>query len=166
METTLSKTTVLGRALYLEFRQGEFTAQVVLMPECVIGLQFKGMRVMRRTISALHPRKSWRFSSVDSATREAHKTRVDLSTGTGVMIPVENLDMAKGYAQENLKFVGSILQQLHHQSWVLEKQPIAVDFSYEDFLDAEAGKTPAALVRRINRSRAAFGFSEDLFAKA
>ena len=63
----MDKNKVLGKALYLEFRKEQYTVQLVLTPEAVNeNGEYVPMRLMRRQISAYHPRKTWRFDTAGS----------------------------------------------------------------------------------------------------
>ena len=73
---------------------------------------------------------------------------------------------AKYEAKQQLQFVKPLLSQLHHQGWVLEKSPFAVEFAQEDATKIAEGSTPQGLVRRLLRTREALGFPTDLFKTA
>jgi hypothetical protein len=56
--------------------------------------------------------------------------------------------------------VNTVMSQLYHQGWKLNKQPITVEVSEEDAMKTHDGKTPPALIRRIDKARIELGFSE------
>lgn len=158
----MDKNKVLGKALYLEFRKEQYTVQLVLTPEAVNeNGEFVPMRLMRRQISSHHPRKTWRFDNAGMGTINEHKERV--MNFDGSFKQMETAD-AKYEAKQQLQFVKPLLSQLHHQGWVLEKSPFAVEFAQEDAMKIAENATPQGLVRRILRVREVLGFPTDLFA--
>lgn len=158
----MDKNTVLGKALYLEFRRENYTLQMVLLPDSIDETgNYTPVTLMRRQISSYHPRKSWRFDKPSySLVPELKGIAVDMENKPLVL----DVDTAKVVAKTHLQFVKPLLSQLHHQGWTLQKQPVAVEFSHEDRTLVEGKNTPQGLVRRILRSREAFGFDKELFA--
>lgn len=160
----MDKNKVLGKALYLEFRKDSYTVQLVLTPEAINeNGEYVPMRLMRRQISVHSPRKTWRFDSAGVGAMNSQKETVLQVDNTFKQF--ETAD-AKYVAKTALQFVKPLLSQLHHQGWVMEKSPFAVEFSQEDAQKVEQSATPQGLVRRILRVREALGFPSDLFATA
>ena len=159
----MDKNTVLGKALYLEFRRGDYTLQIILTPEVVDeNGELRTTTLMRRQISEHHPRKSWRFDSARTADR-ALRNVVRNPDGT---FKEYELSEAKHFAQQGLAFISPLLSQVHHQGWTLQKQPVAVEYSFEDLALVRSQSTPQGLIRRVLRSREALGFDKNLFAMA
>lgn len=159
----LNKNTVLGKALYLEFRRDKYTLQLVLTPEALdANGEYQPTYLMRRQISSFSPRKTWKFDNAGNATKNARK---DVVLGLGSSFKeIDELSTAKFLSKEALQFVKPLLSQVFHQGWKLEKHPVAVEFSLEDLNLIRENSTPQGLVRRILRSRDAFGFDKNLFA--
>lgn len=157
----MDKNTVIGKALYLEFRRENYTLQMVLLPDSIDELgNYKPVSLMRRQISSYHPRKSWRFDSPSYSTTPTLK---EYAVGADNTMNVLDLTTAKFVAKMNLQFIKPLLSQVHHQGWTLQNKPIAVEFSHEDRTLVEGKNTPQGLVRRILRSREVFGFDKELF---
>lgn len=160
----MDKNKVLGKALYLEFRRGAYTLQLVVTPEAIDeNGEFRPTTLMRRQISEHHPRKSWRFDTAGNSQRTTRQSEVVTPEGS-----FKQFDLAEGKfkAKEALQFVKPILSQVFHQGWELQKQPVAIEFSLEDLALIRENNTPQGLVRRILRSRDALGFDKNLFAVA
>ena len=160
----MDKNKVLGKALYLEFRKEQYTIQLVLTPEAVNeNGEYVPIKLMRRQISSYHPRKTWRFDSAGLGSENSRKDAVIQFDSTFKQF--ETAD-AKYHAKTALQFVKPLLSQLHHQGWVMEKSPFAVEFAQEDATKIDEGSTPQGLVRRLLRTREALGFPTDLFKTA
>ena len=160
----MDKNKVLGKALYLEFRKEQYTIQLVLTPEAVNeNGEYVPIKLMRRQISSYHPRKTWRFDSAGTGATNEHKDKVIQFDNSFKQF--ETAD-AKYLGKMALQFVKPLLSQLHHQGWVIEKSPFAIEFAQEDATKIAEGATPQGLVRRILRTREALGFPTDLFKTA
>jgi hypothetical protein len=150
----------VGKAVYLEFRKGNYTYQMVMTPitSTLDGSKVVPASKMVRRISSYHPRRNWNFTSIP--------TTGDFALGRDVHGNFEFMDElgAKEFAARAIfRLAGSELDSLAHQGWELYKQPIAVEVSYKDIASIASGKTPNELMRRIERSRKSFDFSEALF---
>jgi len=143
-----------GKALYVEFRKAGYTYQFILTPEATFNGQFYPVHFMRRNMNAFQSRKNW---AID-ATRHLPSPPLDEVGGFAQASDVE----AKQMAELKLQFVKSTLSDLFYKEWVVFKNPIAVEVTYEDLDLIGQKKTPQALIRRIQRSRIEFGFGEDL----
>lgn len=160
----MDKNTVLGKALYLEFRRDQYTIQLVFTPETIDeNGEFVPLTLMRRQISNYHPRKTWRFDNAGTSAVATHKAEV-LSSISGNTFLEFDEPTAKFHAKTALQFAKPLLSQLFHQGWKLEKSPFAIEYSFEDLTLIRSGSTPQGLVRRILRSRDALGFDKNLFA--
>jgi hypothetical protein len=158
----MDKNTVLGKALYLEFRRDQYTIQLVFTPEAVDeNGEFVPVTLMRRQISNYHPRKTWRFDTAGHQARIDHKSEVMDTDGK-----FKEFDeaTAKFHAKTALQFAKPLLSQLFHQGWKLENKPFSLEYSFEDLALIRSNSTPQGLVRRILRSREALGFDKNLFA--
>lgn len=157
----MDKNTVLGQALYLEFRRGQYTLQLILTPEVIDeNGELRPTTLLRRQISETHPRKSWRFDNAGH-TKAVERKAVLEPSGE---FKKYDLAEAKFLAREALQFVKPILSQVHHQGWELQKQPVAIEYSFEDLTLVRSQNTPQGLIRRVLRSRDALGFDKNLFA--
>ncbi len=159
----MDKNTVLGKALYLEFRREKYTLQLVLTPEALDeNGEYQPLTLMRRQISSFSPRKTWRFDNAGNAVKQERK---DAVLGLGAEFKeIGDETTAKYLSKNTLQFIKPLLSQIFHQDWKLEKQPIAIEFSLEDLTLIREGNTPQGLIRRILRSRDALGFDKNLFA--
>jgi hypothetical protein len=148
----MEKNTVLGKALYLEFRNLTNTYQLIITPEV---MKEDGTvsrpHALKRQLDPFHSRRNW------TAIPDHDRKNVVTS------LPEMNIPDAAMYARERMQFIKGKLSTLHHQGWKLYKTPVAVEFSYEDLLTVDAGDSPAALIRRILKARTAAGFEDSLF---
>ena len=144
-----------GKALYLEFRHGINTNQVILTPEgSTLAGKVVPMTAYRRRISPSTPRKSWKqFSSAI----------VSDQIGPGLFAQYPT-DHALSTVRDRIGFTDSLFNQLIMQGWTLYKQPIAVEVTVEDLEDIRMGKTPYKILGRITRCRRTLEFGESLFA--
>ena len=147
-------TKVIGKALYLEMRNGLHTMQLVMTPEgLTTSSKLVPMTIYRRRISKVQPRKTWKQIS-------AHTAPECDASGQSAQY---SLAQAQLVAKDKLSFTDSIFNQLVMQGWTLFKQPIAVEVTPEDMDDVRLGKTPYKILGRITRCRRTLGFGEELF---
>jgi hypothetical protein len=148
-------TSIAGKAVYLEFRHGNHTQQIILTPESVmLGGKTVPMTCYRRKISSANPRKTWKQVSSMAMSEVAG----------GTYIPMTK-EHALATVPNRLMFTDSLFNQLINQGWQLYKQPIAVEVTQEDLEDIRMSKTPYKILGRITRSRRALNFGEPLFAE-
>jgi hypothetical protein len=158
-----ANTTVSGKAIYLELTKNEYTSQVLIVPE---GITSKGnkqpLSLLRRTVSKWSPRKTWQQDN--SYTHQTELVSTVHSVGAVTTItPVADLEDATKMALESLVNVYNLFDYLADKDWVVRGTPITLDVSVADIDDLAAYTTPAALMRRLTRSRKAAGFPDDLF---
>jgi hypothetical protein len=151
----MANTAVVGKALYLEMRNGAYTTQIIFTPE---GTTLSGkavpMTCYRRKIASTAPRKSWKqFSSSAMSDRDITGTFTQLST-----------EHALSTVRDRISFTDSLFNQLIGQGWTIHKQPITVEVTPEDLDDVRMGKTPYKILGRITRCRRTLNFGEELFA--
>jgi hypothetical protein len=149
-----------GKALYLEFRKDNYTYQVIITPPAIdIEGNYVPASAMERRISSWHPRRNWNFSSVPTNADFALQRDAD-----GSFSQMPDTAQAQFVASVHIKrLIARTLDSLFHKGWTLFKQPVAVEATYKDLALIKSGKTSNDLVRRIERSRKAFGFPEALF---
>lgn len=150
-------TLIAGKALYLEFRNGPQTQQVILTPEGLTAAnKAVPMTCYRRKISAVNPRKTWKQVSSSISSEK------DLMTGAFVQVSREH---ALVVAPNILNFTDSLFNQLIQHGWTLYKQPIVVEVTKEDLDDVRMSKTPYKILGRVTRCRRILNFGEALFAE-
>lgn len=153
---------LVGKALYLEFRKGVNTAQIIVTPE---GIDDKGKYVpvstWRRQISSWSPKKPWKCYTAPS--QEVVNSRKD--TCIGEIKEVADPDKALVMSEETLVDLTNTLNNLYNAEWQMLEKPIVVEFSVEDLLNTSAWETPQALIRRIVRARKELGFPDELIAQ-
>jgi hypothetical protein len=147
----------VGKALYLEFRRGDATQQILFTPEGVnANGKYVPMTTYRRRISEAAPRKAWK----------------QMSTG---FISEKNPDnslvqLGKEHAlrtvADRIAYTDNLFRQLIAQSWTLHKQPITVEVTPEDLVDVRESKTPYKILGRITRCRRTLDFGEALYKTA
>ena len=147
-------TTIAGRAVYMEFRKGTSTTQVLLMPEgrCTSGHTVP-MTMYRRRLSPSAPRKTWKmFASAVSGT-------VAMSTTSLLPIPEE----MRAEATKRLSFSYSLFDSLKSNGWTLYKEAVVVEVLPADLDDARMGRTPYKTLGRVLKARKFIGFPKEIF---
>lgn len=158
-ETTKSPKDTAGMALYLELRKSGYTYQIIItQPVITANGKPHRSRIMRRRMNAVQSRKNWRFETLGTSMPLTTKNIVtQVSEFTQ-----QPLDVAKEQTAVALAGLMPTLNQLFHQEYSLHIKPIMVEFTYEDFESLLTSKTPNGLIRRIQRTRIAQGFGEEL----
>lgn len=154
MTENITEPKVVGKALYIEFRKGGYTNQVIITPE---GTSAKGYYVpistYRRRISESAPRKTWRIlASIFHSERTAHGDLVKLDK-----------DHALATVSERMAYNYGLFNQLIDSGHKVHVKPFVVDVTPEDLDDVRNGKTPYKVIARITRCRRALDFGESLF---
>lgn len=147
----------VAKALYLEFRNGNNTYQIVAVPEVIDfhGTVRKAVALTRK-ISVWHPRRNWNFEPSQAS---IFASRRDPATG-GVL--KEDAETAKTASIQSLPIgLAQNLSRLGAQGYELFKTPVVVEVSFEDVDSIQESKTPLGLIRRIQRTRVANGWGED-----
>ena len=157
-----ANTTVVGKALYLELTNGDYTAQVLLTPEGIISNSSKQpIALLRRTVSRWSPRKTWQHDNAAYSNVEL-MSKVVADGATMKFVELSDDDATK-VALESLVATTDLLTYLASKDWTLRAKPIALEVSVADLDDLSKFETPAALMRRLTRSRKAAGYPDDLF---
>lgn len=146
-------TTPVGKALYLELRKGNGAYQMVFMPGYLDPRdgERKLPVVLKRQVSESSPRKQWKIAK---------------TWGYGDADLRKNMDHLSRPEIIEKMFINSVrtvMSQLFHQGWTLNKAPVAVEVSEEDATKVHDGKTPPALIRRIDKARLALGFGKEYY---
>lgn len=152
---------VAGKALYLEFRSGVYTYQMVVYPETISmdNASILGSGVMARRTSVYHPRRNWSFAGSPIILGENNQALRD-ANGDFESMTEEN---AKEYASRRIKrLLESTMTSLAHKNWKMFKTPIVVEMTYKDVEQLKTSKTPNDLMRRIIRTRLAFGWGDSI----
>jgi hypothetical protein len=162
-EITNPSATKVGEALYLEFRKGVNTAQVIITPEALTSAGvYVPTSTWRRQISQWSPRKQWSLYTPEGEVVRGRSENAKLSGSLGIGSSAVG---AYEYASEALLPLTSTLNNLINNEWILFEKPIVVEFSEEDLANTINNETPQALIRRILRVRKEFGFPEELIAE-
>lgn len=140
--------------MYAEFRRNASTLQMLITPDGYAESgEIVSAALYRRVVSAVSPKKQWSSSFLRSLgdtlstplTSEAEK---DIS-----------MDM-------RMSFAVGWLDSLAVGGWVIVKEPILVEASKKDMTDISTKTTPKKMLYRINQSRKALGYPEDLLTPA
>lgn len=162
-ETKKSPKDTAGMALYLEFRKPDYTYQIIItQPVITANGKPHRSRVMRRGMNAFQSRKNWHFETLGTAMPNITKNIVTQESE----FTQQPLDVAKEQTAVILAGIVPTLNQLFHKEYSLHIKPIMVEFTYEDFDTLMAKKTPNSLIRRIQRTRVAQGFGEEIVSKS
>jgi hypothetical protein len=153
---------LVGKALYLEFRKGVNTAQIIVTPE---GIDDKGKYVpvstWRRQISSWSPKKPWKCYT--APTTEIVNSRKD--TCIGEIKEVADPDKALVMSEETLVDLTNTLNNLYNAEWEIVEKPLVIEFSLEDLIATASWDTPQALIRRIGRARKEAGYPDELITE-
>ena len=161
--TTNPSATKVGEALYLEFRKGVNTAQVIITPEALTSAGvYVPTSTWRRQISQWSPRKQWSLYTPEGEVVRGRSENAKLSGSLGIGNSAVG---AYEYSAEALLPLTTTLNNLINNEWALFEKPIVVEFSEEDLANTINNETPQALIRRILRVRKEFGFPEELIAE-
>ena len=162
-DTTNPSATKIGEALYLEFRKGVNTAQVIITPEALTSAGvYVPTSTWRRQISQWSPRKQWSLYAPEGSVVAGRSENAKLSGSLGIGSSAVG---AYEYSSEALLPLTTTLNNLINNEWILFEKPIVVEFSEEDLANTMNNETPQALIRRILRVRKEFGFPEELIAE-
>jgi hypothetical protein len=143
----------VGKALYLELQKGTGAYQIIFVPG------YKDPRdgerklpvVLKRQVSVSSPRKQWKIAKTwGYGPADLRKTIDSLSWEDAVGTMFTNS-------------LNSVMSQLFHQGWAVNNRPLAVEVSEEDAMKVHDGKTPPALIRRIDKARIELGFEETYY---
>lgn len=144
---------VVGHALYLEFKNESTVYQMVFLPPADGSLGRSPFTVFRRQLSPAVSRKSWRFYTATA------------SSGSEFAIP----GSASSAREVGSNWIGqvtdNVMQQLINRGWKLYKEPIVVELTKDDIDDAHRGKIPYKALGRINKVRKFLSF-EDFWKRA
>ena len=139
---------VVGKAVYLEFRKGTSTTQVLLMPEGMASSHsLAPLAMYRRRLSVIQPKKTWRqiASSVTSVSASAGGVRTEQA------------------AMNLLAFADTLFQGLVKNEWKLYKEPVVVEVTAEDLEDVRRAKTPYKTLGRVWKARKFLGFPKEYY---
>lgn len=144
------KNKVVGKALYVEFRNGTQTYQMLLTPD---GVSSSGRAVpstmYRRQISKSKPRRAWKTYSLPALPLNAFGA-----------YETQSLDDAAQSANSRIDYMTTTLSQLNSYGYKLYKNPILVEVAQEDLESIRLSKTPYKILGRITRVRRTLGFGE------
>jgi hypothetical protein len=146
----------VGKAVYLEFRKGSMTTQVLFMPEGMASSHtIVPLSMYRRRISEHAPRKTWRL--IAGTTTTAKMAPV---TSGAVSNPA-----AASMATTMLTFADPLFTQLSTNNWKLLKEPVVVEVTADDLECVRTGKTPYKALGRIWKARKFLGFPAEFIDK-
>jgi hypothetical protein len=139
----------LGTALLLEYKDGVWTKQQVIVPSVKVGDSWTRPLMAQRWIASHAPRKQWRIYRGPSA----------------VFTEDATIDNAMSIASQAL---GYFSVQRHFETAIEQGNTRAVPIVLADLTEADAreamdGKAPSALLRRIQRARLEAGYPEHAY---
>lgn len=148
--------TPVGKALYLELQKNSSAYQIIFVPGYTDPRdgERKLPVVLKRQISVSSPRKQW---------------RVGKTWGYGEADLRKSIDSISRQDAVGLMFnnsLNTIMSQLFHQGWKVNSRPLAVEVSEDDVMKVYDGKTPPALIRRIDKARTELGYSNNYYTVA
>lgn len=153
---------LVGKALYLEFRKGVNTAQIILTPEGIDNTgKYVPVSTWRRQISSWSPKKPWRCYA--TANTDVVSFRKEMCVGE--IHEMDTPELALSLAHKTIVDLTTLLNNLYNSDWELVEKPLAIEFSLEDLIDTVSWNTPQALIRRIGRARKEANFPEELITE-
>lgn len=148
-------TKVVGKALYMEFRRGDETNQIIITPEAINASgKYVPITTYRRRISKTNPRKTWKQMST------VFKSEIEPISNKLVPLGKEH---ALATVADRISYTDNLFNQLITQSWQLHKQAFVVEVTQDDLEDIRLSKTPYKILGRITRCRRVLNFGESLF---
>lgn len=144
----------LATALLLEYKDGAWTKQQILIPAVKFEGEWTRPLMIQRYIANHSPRKQWRIYRGPSIHFEES---VDKENPTLVQF-MENMGRQLRYFSIDKHFETAIVnKETRSVPYVL------ADLSEADIREAKGGKAPAALLRRIQRARVEAGYPEHAY---
>ncbi len=147
---------ILGYAVYLEYRQGERTNQFLFtppMPNRETGTLVQAF-ALTRIIDQEHPRKTWRFRSIETPDITYNGAKREISQ-------ISDWDKAVTAVTPMLDAMKHYIARAKETEWNLTQQPIVVEVTLEDARYLDRHRSPEALIRRIRAARKDYGFPEN-----
>jgi hypothetical protein len=150
----MANANVIGKALYLELRDGAVTQQVLFTPEGITsGGKYVPLTTYRRRISATAPRKAWRqMTTMFMSERDPSGNLIQLGKEHALATVLDRVSYTEG-----------LFNQLTNNDYRIHGKPITVEVTSDDLEDVRLGKTPYKVLGRITRSRRVLDFGEALF---
>lgn len=138
----------LATAMLLEYKDGIWTKQQILIPSVKVGDSWSRPLLLQRWIASNAPRKQWRIYRGPSSTTAPEKLDEAMASASNAL----------NYFSVTKHFATALANQ--------EVRPIPVvlaDLTEADAHEALAGKAPSALLRRIQRARLEAGYPEHAY---
>lgn len=144
-------TTTPACAIYMEFTKAQSVWQVLILPEGQTSKHTTApMTMYRRRLTTTQPRKTWQMIG------SAHRF-----TPTSLTVQTR-----EAVAEQMLSFIDPLMSSLKTNGWKLNKQPVVVETSIEDFDAAITAKTPYKALSRVFKARKALGFPKEFIPAA
>jgi hypothetical protein len=142
----------VGKALYIELRRETETSQLILTPQLKNPLKDSLVKpyIISRHMTNLTKRKGWRYTS---------GPRVPLLDKTGDTLRAIEM------VSPMLKWASPLLNGYQAGGWKVVNKPLFVEMSNDDVIDIIEKKTPAALLRRIMKSRGEAKYPESVLVE-
>ena len=144
---------IQGVSVYAEFAKSGYRTEMFITPD---GFTPSGdlvpAKIYRRIVSREKPKKLWQQTTVQFAEELAKVGSQDLA----------ELGLKDTYVSKRLEHLNSIFAGLVEGDWQLVNDPILIETSQNDLIEIYKGETPIKVVYRINQSRKALGFSDEI----
>lgn len=140
-------TGIVGYALYIESRSEEFTTQLVWTPPLIdpSSKEFVGPAVIRRVISPVNPKSTWRVRDIDMP---------DASMASdGTVSQITDLPAAFEAVKPILALMSKQIGNGAKNEWKYQGAPLVVEMTATDAKALRMKDTPTALIRRITNAR-------------
>lgn len=153
-----SPKSILGFALYLEFRRDTFANQHLFIPalpdrdhETVIEPKY-----ISRQISQKNPNRPWKYRPVELPL-------VNYDTTTHLLVEVRDLDSAYKINKPFIEVMRHNINNMKTCGWTLYKQPLTLGLTETDAATIRTHATPSALMRRLEHAREEAGFDKHVY---
>lgn len=159
------RVSVFGRAVYLEFRNGGTTSQMIFTSECISPKT--GLTVptcfLSKLASKQHDTRPW-------TKRFARKTigvqGVSANGNPSLRFEEVGDETALNMVGLVVEEFSSKLDAMYNGGWTLYRDPVIVEMSGDDVVKLEENATPAQLIRRVLQAREEAGFGKAIYEES
>ena len=143
---------IQGVSVYAELVKSGFRTEIFITPDGFTPTgELVPAKIYRRVVSKDKPKKLWQQTTVQFIEDMAKVGEKDLDLST-----------KDNYVHKRLEHLHSIFAGLVEGDWKLEKEPILIETSQNDLVEIGKNGTPIKVVYRINQSRKALGFPDEI----
>lgn len=153
-----SPKSILGFALYLEFRRETYANQHLFIPAIPDRLHESVIepKYISRQISQVNPNRPWKYRPIDLPMLSYDST-------THMLSAVRDIDQAYKVTQPFIDVVVHNINNMLTCGWKAYKQPLVLGLTETDGIAIRTHATPSALMRRLEHAREEAGFDRHVY---